>query len=890
MGRRRNRDRHAHSSASPEAVASSAGPSSWLPGNFTVDVDEPTRIERERLEQLIRGGHYRLRFAPEVEDAFQTAEAPARRRLLGVCGVVGLLGYWLGSAHDAQLMPDAAALASAMRVVITVFMVISVAAMWRPPRRARHDFPEWLTAINTMLIAGAMLVLARHSRSLTTLTHSAVLLHLIMYVGLAARLRFRFTLWCSALTFLAYGLLVHGHDPVQAMVVAQNIKLFAVGMSFTLVANYLFEHRDRRAYLLRRLGQVEESALRRVKDKLQQLTLRDPLTGISNRRQFQADLDTACSQAQFSRRPVAMLMVDVDYFKNYNDTYGHPMGDVCLRRVADVVGSVAGRQGGDVTVARIGGEEFAMVLPGASAADARAVGQEVCAAVSRLGLAHAASSVADHVTVSVGVGLIEPGQPRPARTLVAEADAALYEAKSQGRDRCVCAPAARDAGLATELPEGSDTRTSDLDSRGSAQVKRFPAPQGSAEPFERALRERLNLVRFPKAMEAEYLAQELMGDGRKIFWLAMLGGTILSVYILSSIAMFGDIAAEMTRTVWMLIALVAAVAIMALAPIGALSRARGFLVGISAIAVLTVWSVSHSRMDTSLSFAAAAVLIPMFGAVAARQSFWHASVSIGLTVFAVLGWLHAHGDAGHLILDDTRFMVINAALYSLIVAYTLDRGGRLEWLLAQIGRVQRDHLRAATERLAHLSMIDPLTQLYNRRQFEADFSRVWQQAAKRREEVAMLIVDVDHFKAYNDGYGHPQGDRCLQQVASHVAKAAKRSGGMAVRLGGEEFAILLPDCSEVQALEVALALCADVRRTGLEHRYSPDAPRVSVSIGVAAMAVCQTQPPVNLLAAADDALYRAKSEGRDRVAGAGPGASGSALRKASPAAADGGGA
>ena len=76
-----------------------------------------------------------------------------------------MLGYWLGSAHDAQPMPDAAALAAAMRVVITVFMVLSVAAMWWPPRRARHDFPEWLTAINTLLIAGAMLVLAQRSRS-----------------------------------------------------------------------------------------------------------------------------------------------------------------------------------------------------------------------------------------------------------------------------------------------------------------------------------------------------------------------------------------------------------------------------------------------------------------------------------------------------------------------------------------------------------------------------------------------------------------------------------------------------------------------------------------------------------------------------------------------------
>ena len=117
MGRRRNRDRQAHSSAPPEAAASSAGPSSWLPGTCAIDVEEPTRAERERLEQLIASGHYRLRFPPDAERAFQVAEAPARRRLLGVCGVVGLLGYWLGSAHDAQLMPDAAVLAAAKGLV-----------------------------------------------------------------------------------------------------------------------------------------------------------------------------------------------------------------------------------------------------------------------------------------------------------------------------------------------------------------------------------------------------------------------------------------------------------------------------------------------------------------------------------------------------------------------------------------------------------------------------------------------------------------------------------------------------------------------------------------------------------------------------------------------------
>ncbi len=173
--------------------------------------------------------------------------------------------------------------------------------------------------------------------------------------------------------------------------------------------------------------------------KLEVYAQTDGLLGIANRKYFESRLHDEWNHAIRDQSAVGLLMIDVDYFKNYNDHYGHLAGDACLQAVAR---AAQGRMVRAVDLlARYGGEEFVVVLPHTSVQGATKVADSVRGAVSELGIAHAASSVADHVTVSIGVVSALPGRESTPAQALSAADRALYAAKEQGRNRvCVAAP------------------------------------------------------------------------------------------------------------------------------------------------------------------------------------------------------------------------------------------------------------------------------------------------------------------------------------------------------------------------------------------------------------------------------------------------------------------
>lgn len=169
--------------------------------------------------------------------------------------------------------------------------------------------------------------------------------------------------------------------------------------------------------------------------KLEIFSNTDGLLGIANRKYFDTRLSDEWSRALRDQTSISLLMIDVDFFKNYNDEYGHPAGDACLQGVARAAASKMVRAVD--LLARYGGEEFVVVLPHTAGKGAHKVALSICQAVSSLNIPHSASSVADHVTVSVGIASIIPDRQSVAADLVAAADRALYAAKQQGRNR-VC--------------------------------------------------------------------------------------------------------------------------------------------------------------------------------------------------------------------------------------------------------------------------------------------------------------------------------------------------------------------------------------------------------------------------------------------------------------------
>ncbi|NEX60557.1 diguanylate cyclase domain-containing protein [Noviherbaspirillum galbum] len=184
-------------------------------------------------------------------------------------------------------------------------------------------------------------------------------------------------------------------------------------------------------------------------------------------------------------------------------------------------------------------------------------------------------------------------------------------------------------------------------------------------------------------------------------------------------------------------------------------------------------------------------------------------------------------------------------------------------------RESERRLAEANVQLQRLADIDGLTGIANRRRFDSALQVEWQRALRTQRPLSVLLGDVDHFKAYNDTYGHLAGDRCLQQVAAVLNANLRRPADVAARYGGEEFALILPETENAGAAAVAQSCLAQVAALGIAHAGSSAAEVVTMSFGVATLVPAQGQATPDLLTAADRALYRAKAAGRNQAGTAG---------------------
>jgi diguanylate cyclase (GGDEF)-like protein len=163
-----------------------------------------------------------------------------------------------------------------------------------------------------------------------------------------------------------------------------------------------------------------------------------------------------------------------------------------------------------------------------------------------------------------------------------------------------------------------------------------------------------------------------------------------------------------------------------------------------------------------------------------------------------------------------------------------------------------------------MASIDMLSGLANRRGFQSRLDFEWMKAQQYDAELSVLMIDVDHFKLYNDTYGHPEGDACLTRLGETLSGIAADTFGFAARYGGEEFCLLLPNTAAARALEIGETVRAAVQALAMPHATSSHQ-TVTVSVGVACTKPDDTQRPGDLIEAADAALYAAKHRGRNAV-------------------------
>jgi diguanylate cyclase (GGDEF)-like protein/PAS domain S-box-containing protein len=180
-------------------------------------------------------------------------------------------------------------------------------------------------------------------------------------------------------------------------------------------------------------------------------------------------------------------------------------------------------------------------------------------------------------------------------------------------------------------------------------------------------------------------------------------------------------------------------------------------------------------------------------------------------------------------------------------------------------KLERQKLEEVNEMLQQLSSIDGLTSIANRRYFDERLEREWRRAIRKQTTLSLIMIDIDYFKAFNDTYGHLSGDECIKHVAQVLNTSINRAGDLAARFGGEEFIVLLPDTEQEGATRVASIIRATVEGLQIKHSGSSINSYVTISLGIASINPTVEGEGKDLIKAADEALYQAKDNGRNRI-------------------------
>jgi diguanylate cyclase (GGDEF)-like protein len=230
--------------------------------------------------------------------------------------------------------------------------------------------------------------------------------------------------------------------------------------------------------------------------------------------------------------------------------------------------------------------------------------------------------------------------------------------------------------------------------------------------------------------------------------------------------------------------------------------------------------------------------------------FYHAVAANAIVMFVYLAAGTALQLPGREFAYDAMAMIA-ANLFGASVVYMHEKTSRMRFLEACL--------------LREMVARDGLTGIQNRRMFDQHIQRVWQQAVREEERVAVLLADIDCFKDYNDRYGHQAGDECLRAVAVSLSQCARRPLDFVARYGGEEFAVVLYEASREYVAEVLTRIQRSIAELNIPHEASRVATRLTVSIGAAFILPTSTRTHDGLIQLADEALYSAKEQGRNRV-------------------------
>ncbi|MFP5382852.1 MAG: diguanylate cyclase domain-containing protein [Gammaproteobacteria bacterium] len=402
-----------------------------MAGNRQVESTQSLDREIDRLEWLVAAGHDWLRFPRDLEKEFAESVADGlldyRRRVVVAAFVVLLVAGVLDLLVVKRGIDGALLLRYGVAVPLGALFLAYSRSTWF--RATQQPALCLLTFLLAALLFGLMII--GGDRVLYVYLPGVLLL--AVFAGMLLRLQF----WLSALLLgamgIAYMVFLVRIRPQPMDILVPYTLFYGAAVLIALFANYHLEHASRRRFLQVRLLALKQGELELANQRLQELADQDGLTGVANRRHFDQHLATEWSRARRSGQSLSLMLIDLDFFKRYNDSYGHQAGDDCLIVVGAVLRSHAQRPGD--LAARYGGEEFALILPATDVSDAKEIASRVIHDLAAYRIPHRASEVSDVVTASAGVAGCVPSPLLSSRDLLAAADAALYRAKRDGRNR-----------------------------------------------------------------------------------------------------------------------------------------------------------------------------------------------------------------------------------------------------------------------------------------------------------------------------------------------------------------------------------------------------------------------------------------------------------------------
>lgn len=388
--------------------------------------------ERHSIQQLL--GSARSPIPADLRDAFHRYQLDQHRRFLLLINLLGQVAYFSYVVADALVIPDVFTESLLLRSTFLVLSLPPVLALFRWSNNVR--LLDLLLPGLILLAAIAWFELLERSASPSVATYQYASVIFIVLANLGVRVCFRASL---LLSLLISAVILHGVHSLSAGR-GEAVLVFALVylpvLLFSLFISWSNALAGRRDFLHSLLDDMRSEALAKANERLQALAETDALTGIGNRRRF----DQQAQQLWERGEPFALLLADIDHFKLYNDHYGHPAGDRCLAQVAAVLSS--NLREGEHFVARYGGEEFAILITTACPQTLERIAWRLVQGVERLGLSHAhRPDGLGVVTMSMGGALSSAATVGSLEELLDRADARLYRAKHEGRNRpCIAEP------------------------------------------------------------------------------------------------------------------------------------------------------------------------------------------------------------------------------------------------------------------------------------------------------------------------------------------------------------------------------------------------------------------------------------------------------------------